>query len=66
MEDLAQDLFLNTYRAAAIGREVLEENHGEVEAQMASLRLYDLGRHCPTHAAILLFAKDPLRWLPHA
>ena len=33
---------------------------------MASLRLFDLPRQCPTHAGILLFAKDPLRFLPYA
>lgn len=66
LDDLALDLFLNTYRAQAIARDVLEENHRVVEEQMASLRLFDLARKCPTHAAILLFAKDPLRWLPHA
>ena len=66
LEDLALDLFLNTYRVAAISREVLDENHRAVDEQMASLRLYDLAKKCPTHAAMLLFAKDPLRWLPHA
>lgn len=66
LDDLALDLFLNTYRVAAIAREVLDENHRLVEEQMASLRLFDLGKKCPTHAAMLLFAKDPLRWLPHA
>lgn len=66
LDDLALDLFLNTYRIAAISREILDENHRAVEEQMASLRLYDLAKKCPTHAAMLLFAKDPLRWLPHA
>jgi ATP-dependent DNA helicase RecG len=66
LDDLALDLFLSTYRVQAIAREVLEENNRSVEEQLASLRLFDLGRNCPTHAAILLFAKDPLRWLSHA
>ncbi len=66
LEDLALDLFLNTYRGQAIAREVLDENHRPIEEQMASLRLFDLAKNCPTHAAILLFAKDPLQWLPHA
>lgn len=66
LEDLALDLFLNTYRVSAISRDVLDENHRTLEEQMASLRLFDLSRRCPTHAAMLLFAKDPLRWLPHA
>lgn len=60
------DLFLNTYRPLAVAREVIEENHRSVEQQMASLRLYDLQAACPTHAGVLLFAKDPLQWIPHA
>jgi len=66
LDDLAMDIFLGTYRVAAIDRDVLEENHRPVELQMASLRLFDLAKNCPTQAAMLLFAKDPLQWLPHA
>jgi ATP-dependent DNA helicase RecG len=66
LDDLAMDIFLGTYRVAAIARDVLDENHRPVEQQMASLRLFDLARNCPTQAAMLLFAKDPLQWLPHA
>lgn len=66
LDDLALDLFLNTYRHEAVDPEIIAENHRAVEDQMASLRLYDLRAACPTHAAILLFAKDPLRWLPSA
>ena len=66
LDDLALDIFLGTYRVAAIARDVLEENGRPVEQQMASLRLFDLARNCPTNAAMLLFAKDPLQWLPHA
>jgi ATP-dependent DNA helicase RecG len=66
LDDLAMDIFLNTYRMAAIARDVLEENHRPVAEQMASLRLFDLAKNNPTHAAMLLFAKDPLQWLPHA
>lgn len=66
LEDLATDLFLNTYRPQAIAAEVIAENRRDIREQMASLRLFDLERNSPTHAAILLFAKDPLQWLPHA
>jgi ATP-dependent DNA helicase RecG len=66
LDDLALDLFLSTYRVQAVAREVLQENNRPVEEQLASLRLFDLARRCPTNAAILLFAKDPLRWLSHA
>ena len=66
LADLATDLFLNTYRPEAIEAAIIEENRRSLEHQMASLRLFDLEKNCPTHAAILLFAKDPLQWLPHA
>ncbi|MCY4222672.1 MAG: hypothetical protein OXD35_13635, partial [Thiotrichales bacterium] len=33
---------------------------------MASLRFYDLTADCPTNAGVLLFAKDPLHWIPGA
>jgi len=66
LDDLAPDLFLNTYRPQAIAAEVIAENRRDIREQMASLRLFDLEKNCPTHAAILLFAKDPLQWLPHA
>ena len=64
--DLVLDLFLTTYRTEAIAADVLAENHRTVQEQMASLRLFDLKRNCPTNTGILLFAKDPLNWLPGA
>ena len=33
---------------------------------MASLRFYDLAADCPTNAGALLFARNPLRWVPGA
>jgi ATP-dependent DNA helicase RecG len=66
LNDLVLDLFLVTYRGAAIAREVIEENHRDVKEQLASLRFYDLRADCPTHAGVLLFGKDPLRWIPGA
>jgi len=66
LDDLAMDIFLGTYRVAAISRDILDENHRPVKQQMASLRLFDLAKNCPTNAAMLLFAKDPLQWLSHA
>src|SRR6185437_12830644 len=66
VNDLVADLFLTTYRTEAIAADVIAENHRTLEEQLASLRLYDLNRNCPTHAGILLFAKDPLQWLPYA
>ncbi len=66
VEDLIRDLFLVSYLPAAVDRAVLEENDRSIEEQMASLRLFDLERACPTNAAVLLFGKNPLRWIPGA
>ena len=64
MDDLVPDLFLVSYLPAAVERDVLEENRRSRDEQMASLRFYDLAADCPTNAGALLFAKDPLRWIP--
>ena len=66
LEDLVPELFRVTYLPQAVSREVLEQNDRTLVEQMASLRLYDLAEACPTGAAMLLFAKDPLRWIPGA
>jgi ATP-dependent DNA helicase RecG len=64
--DLAEALFLIDYRQQAIAPEVIEANRRSVDQQLASLRFFDLGRGCPTHAGILLFGLDVRRWLPGA
>lgn len=66
LNDLALDLFTTTYRSQAIAPEIIAENHRPLEQQMASLRLFDQAKNCPTHAGILLFAKDPLQWISAA
>ncbi len=66
VDDLTRDLFLVSYLPAAVDRSILEENDRSIEEQMASLRFYDLESDCPTHAAVLLFGKNPLRWVPGA
>lgn len=66
LDDLAMDLFSVSYLPAAVDREVIAENQRDVPEQMASLRLYDLASDCPTNAAALLFAKEPLRWIAGA
>ncbi len=66
VDDLVRDMFLVTYLPAAVDRAVIEENNRAIEEQMASLRFYDLTADCPTNAGALLFARDPLRWVPGA
>ena len=64
--DLALDLFVVGYLPAAVAHDVIEENNRGRNEQMASLRFYDLSADCPTNAGALLFAKEPLRWIPGA
>ena len=66
LDDLVLDLFSVGYLPAAVDRDVIAENQRDIPEQMASLRLYDLAADCPTNAAALLFAKDPLRWIAGA
>ncbi len=66
LDDLVPNLFLVTYLPQAVARAVIDENDRAIEEQLASLRFYDLAAGCPTNAGALLFARDPLRWLPGA
>ena len=66
LDDLVLDLFSVSYLPAAVDRDVIAKNRRGIPEQMASLRLYDLATNCPTNAAVLLFAKDPLRWIAGA
>jgi ATP-dependent DNA helicase RecG len=64
LDDLALDLFAVGYRLHAVAPEVIEENNRSLIAQLAALRFYDVRAECPTHAAVLLFGKDPLFFAP--
>jgi ATP-dependent DNA helicase RecG len=66
LDDLVLDLFLVSYLPAAVAREVIAENRRSPKEQMASLRFYDLAADCPSNAGVILFAKEPLRWVPGA
>ena len=65
LDELALGQF-DAYRREAIDPETISANHRSVEQQLASLRLYDPTRACPTHAGILLFGKNPRFFLPGA
>ena len=56
----------DAYRREAVDAETIAANHRDIEQQLASLRIYDLGRACPTFAGILLFGKNPRFFLPGA
>lgn len=65
LDELALGQF-DAYRRAAVDPETIQANHRPVEQQLASLRLYDPERSCPTHAGILLFGKNPRFYMPGA
>jgi ATP-dependent DNA helicase RecG len=65
IDDIALGQF-DAYRREVIDPETIAANNGSIELQLASLRLYDLGRQSPTHAGILLFGKNPRFFLPGA
>ncbi|MFT3847417.1 MAG: ATP-binding protein [Propionivibrio sp.] len=63
LDDLALGQF-DAYRREVVDQETIAANHRPVELQLASLRLFDPERMCPTHAGILLFGKNPRFFLP--
>lgn len=65
LDDLALGQF-DAYRREAVDPDTIEANHRPVEQQLASLRLFDPERVCPTHAGILLFGKNPRFFMPGA
>lgn len=65
IDDIALGQF-DAYRREAIDPETVAANHRPIEQQLASLRLFDPERACPTHAGILLFGKNPRFFLPGA
>ncbi|EQD49146.1 transcriptional regulator, partial [mine drainage metagenome] len=65
LDEVALGLF-DGYRREVIDPETIAANHRPIEQQLASLRLYDPERSCPTHAGILLFGKNPRFFMPGA
>jgi ATP-dependent DNA helicase RecG len=64
--DLVLDLFQLTYRNAAIAPEIIAENDRDLLLQMASLGFWCMEESCATNAGVILFAQEPLNWLPGA
>lgn len=64
LDDLDLDMVKRLYLPQAIDAETLESDTRSLTEQMASLRLYNKRHNCPTIAAMVLFGKDPKRFLP--
>lgn len=65
LADLVLGLF-EAYKVAAISQDVLDENHRPLDHQLASLRLWDRRSNKPTNAAIILFGRDVIEFVPGA
>ena len=67
IDDLDVYVFRERYLPAAVSPEVLAANNRDLETQMASLRMVDLGPPLvPTTLGMLILGKDPFRYLPMA
>ena len=66
INDLNIELFKTKYLPKAISRDILSSDKRTIEEQMAALGMYDLENSCPTFAAIMLFGKNPRRFMPGA
>ncbi|MEQ1602026.1 MAG: ATP-binding protein [Methylophilaceae bacterium] len=65
IDDLALGQF-DAYRREAVDAETIGANHRSIPHQLASLRLFDPDRECPTYAGLLLVGKNPRFFLPGA
>ncbi len=63
LDDLLIESFRTEYLPRVVDREILAQNQRSIEEQLASLRMFDLVAQQPTHAGILIFGRDPLRFL---
>lgn len=66
LDDLLLDIFKNQYLTQAVNADELNADFRNVEEQLASLRLFDPINKKPTNAAVLLFGKNPERFLSGA
>ena len=66
VNDLDISSFHNKYLAKSIDSDILASDKRCIEEQMASVGMFDLEHNCPTYAAIILFGKQPRRFLPGA
>ena len=60
------DMIRNGYLPKAVDADVLAGDSRSLEEQMASVGLYDMDNHCPTNAAVILFAHRPKQFIPGA
>jgi ATP-dependent DNA helicase RecG len=63
LNELDIDVIKREFLPQAVAEDILAEDKRPVEEQLASLGYYDLRHNCPTNGAIVLFGKNPERYL---
>ncbi len=66
LDDLDIDVFHNKYLTKSVSPEMLETETRPIEEQLAALGMYDLANNCPTFAGLVLFGRNPRRFMPGA
>ena len=64
LEDLDLDLFRHVYLPKAFDEETLAAETRPIERQLESLCFHSTESGCPTNAGVILFGRNPLRFLP--
>ena len=63
INDLDVSLIRKEFLPKAVTEAILDEDERDITEQLASLGLYDLRYNCPTNGAIVLFGKNPERYI---
>ena len=63
INDLDVSIIRKEFLPKAVTEAILDEDKRDITEQLASLGLYDLRYNCPTNGAIVLFGKNPERYI---
>ena len=63
IDNLDVTLIRKEFLPKAVAKDILDEDKRDLTEQLASLGLYDLRYRCPTNGAIVLFGRNPERYI---
>ena len=63
INDLDVSIIRKEFLPKSVTEDILDEDKRDITEQLASLGLYDLCYNCPTNGAIVLFGKNPERYI---
>ena len=64
LEDLDLDLFRHEYLPKAFDEKTIAADTRSVDRQLEALNFYSTEYGCPTYAGLILFGRDPRRFMP--